>query len=135
MIKHIHSSLINFFYFKRRSSRSTTIPGDTLVRYKPYDNRRSSRNRSFHSKQPTLAPSYTILQPKKSGTRVTRIPEPRMSLITAPLQAPIDFGIHNEPPDDFEIPVLTTYNLIKFIKKHKYNLNFKIKLKQIKTFF
>ena len=63
------------------------------------------------------APSHTIPLPKKSGIRVTRIPAPLMSLITAPPQAPIDmnepeaqtadpvtapidFDIHNEPTAD-----------------------------------
>ena len=75
------------------------------------------------------APSHTLPLPKnKSGIRVTRIPAPLMSLITAPPQtpidipdsvtapplapidipdsvtAPIDFGIHNEPTD---APALT----------------------------
>ena len=75
------------------------------------------------------APSHTLPLPKnKSGIRVTRIPAPLMSLITAPPQtpidipdpvtapplapidipdsvtAPIDFGIHNEPTN---APALT----------------------------
>ena len=56
------------------------------------------------------AQSHTIPLPKKSGIRVTRIPAPLLSLITAPSQAPIDM---NEPeaqtadpataPIDFDI--------------------------------
>jgi len=89
---------------------------------------------TVHS-QPS-APSHTMPLPKnKSGIRVTRIPAPLMSLITAPPQtpidipdpvtapplapivmnepeadsvtAPIDFGIHNEPTDDLNAPALT----------------------------
>ena len=47
------------------------------------------------------APSHNIPLPKKSVIRVTRIPILLMSLIPFPSQAPIDFGIPNEPADDF----------------------------------
>ena len=63
------------------------------------------------------APSQTIPPiPKKfiSGISVTRKPPvPLMSLLTAPPEPQIDFGIRNEPDTqdlsiNFEIPVLNT---------------------------
>ena len=55
--------------------------------------------------QPT-APSHTLPLPKnKSGIRVTRIPAPLMSLITAPPQTPIDI------PDPVTAPPLAPINI------------------------